>query len=103
VLIAVIDTGMDYNHPDLRGGRVRTDIDRDFVNNDEDAMDDHGHGAFVAGIAAANTNNGQGIAGVCPGCQVLPITVLRRTARVRQTVEPGALSTQPRPARRLSA
>jgi thermitase len=76
VLIAVVDTGVDYNHPDLRGGRVRTDIDRDFVNNDEDAMDDHGHGTFVAGIAAANTNNGQGIAGVCPGCQVLPIKVL---------------------------
>ena len=76
VLIAVIDTGVDYNHPDLRGGRVRTDIDRDFANNDEDAMDDHGHGTFVAGIAAASANNEQGIAGVCPDCQVLPIKVL---------------------------
>jgi len=76
-----VDTGVDYNHPDLRGGRVRTDIDRDFVNNDEDAMDDHGHGTFVAGIAAANTNNAQGIAGVCPGCQVLPIKVLTKDGR----------------------
>jgi len=52
VLIAVVDTGVDYNHPDLRGGRVRTDIDRDFANNDEDAMDDHGHGTFTHSSAA---------------------------------------------------
>lgn len=76
VLIAIIDTGVDYTHPDLAGGRVRTDIDRDFVNNDHDAMDDHGHGTFVAGIAAANTNNGVGIAGVCRGCKILPVKVL---------------------------
>jgi Subtilisin-like serine proteases len=81
VLIAVIDTGVDYNHPDLRGGRVRTDIDRDFVNNDEDAMDDHGHGTFVAGIAAASANNELGIAGVCPGCQMLPIKVLTKDGK----------------------
>ncbi|MBO9323842.1 MAG: peptidase S8 [Roseiflexus sp.] len=81
MLIAVVDTGVDYNHPDLRGGRVRTDIDRDFANNDEDAMDDHGHGTFVAGIAAASANNEQGIAGVCPGCQVLPIKVLTKDGR----------------------
>ncbi|MGQ9550759.1 MAG: S8 family serine peptidase, partial [Roseiflexus sp.] len=81
VLIAVIDTGVDYTHPDLSGGRVRTDIDRDFVNDDEDAMDDHGHGTFVAGIAAANTNNEQGIAGVCPGCQILPVKVLDKDGR----------------------
>jgi subtilisin family serine protease len=48
----VVDTGVDYNHPDLRGGRVRTDIDRDFANNDEDAMDDHGHGTFTHSSAA---------------------------------------------------
>lgn len=76
VLIAIIDTGVDYTHPDLAGGRVRTDIDRDFVNNDHNAMDDHGHGTFVAGIAAANTHNGAGIAGVCRGCQILPVKVL---------------------------
>lgn len=76
VLIAVIDTGVDYTHEELAGGRVRTDIDRDFINGDEDAMDDHGHGTFVSGIAAANANNAKGIAGLCRGCQILPVKVL---------------------------
>lgn len=76
VLIAIVDTGVDYNHPELAGGRVRTDIDRDFVNDDADAMDDHGHGTYCAGIAAANTNNSTGIAGICQGCQILPVKVL---------------------------
>lgn len=76
VLIAIVDTGVDYNHPELTGGRVRTDIDKDFINNDDDAMDDHGHGTYCAGIAAANTNNARGIAGVCQGCQILPVKVL---------------------------
>lgn len=76
ILIAIVDTGVDYNHPELAGGRVRTDIDKDFINNDDDAMDDHGHGTYCAGIAAANTNNARGIAGVCQGCQILPVKVL---------------------------
>ena len=75
-LIAIVDTGVDYNHPDLAGGRVRTDIDKDFINNDDDAMDDHGHGTYCAGIAAADTNNARGIAGVCQGCRILPVKVL---------------------------
>jgi len=46
------------------------------VNNDDDAIDDEGNGTHVAGIAAANTNNGQGIAGTCPQCSVLPLKTL---------------------------
>jgi hypothetical protein len=75
-MIAVIDTGVDYNHEDLHSSRIRTDIDYDFINNDDDAIDDHNHGTHVAGIAAANTYNHLGIAGVCPNCQILPIKVL---------------------------
>lgn len=75
ILVAVLDTGVNYNHPDLVG-QVRTDIDRDFVNNDDDAMDDHGHGTFCAGIISAKTNNAAGIAGVCPNCRILPVKVL---------------------------
>ena len=44
VLIAIIDSGVDYNHEDLKDGRVRTDIDHDYINKDDDAMDDAGHG-----------------------------------------------------------
>ncbi|MEI7847171.1 MAG: S8 family serine peptidase [Chloroflexota bacterium] len=76
VLIAVVDSGVLYTHPDLSGGRVRTDIDKDFVNNDSDAIDDNGHGTHIAGIIAANTNNGKGIAGICPKCTILPVKVL---------------------------
>jgi len=75
-LIGVIDTGIDYTNEDLSDGRVRTDIDKDFVNDDDDAMDDNGHGSHVGGIIAAKTNNAKGVAGVCPNCTLLPLKVL---------------------------
>ena len=64
VLIAVIDSGIDYRHEDLDDGRVRTDIDWDYVNFDDDAMDDNGHGTHVAGSIAAESNNGAGVTGL---------------------------------------
>lgn len=71
VIIAVIDTGIDFQHPDLvnkiqNGGY-------DFINSDDDPTDDNFHGTFVSGIAAAETNNGEGIAGVAWNCMVLPL------------------------------
>jgi len=75
VLIAVLDTGTDYIHPDL-SGKVRTDIDWDFVNNDDNARDDHGHGTHVSGIAAAATNNSIGVAGLGWDASILPLKVL---------------------------
>ncbi len=90
VLIAIVDTGVDYTHSDLAGGRIRTDIDHDFSNSDDDAMDDHGHGTFVAGIAAGDTNNNLGIAGVCQGCQILPVKVLNSEGKgTAETVSQG--------------
>lgn len=75
VVIAVIDTGVDYTHSELDGSKTLTDTDYDYQNNDDDARDDQGHGTHVAGIAAAETFNGQGIAGVCPLCRILPLKV----------------------------
>lgn len=76
--IAVVDTGVDYNHPDL-SGKVDTGQDWDFVNNDADAMDDNLHGTHVAGIAAANTNNSLGVAGVSINTNtILPVKVLNQ-------------------------
>jgi thermitase len=75
VMIAIVDTGVDLDHPDL-SAKVRTDIDWDYVNNDSTAMDDQGHGTHCAGVAAASTGNGVGIAGMCPNCQILPVKVL---------------------------
>lgn len=63
VIVAVIDTGIDWDHPDLEL-QVDTSIDYDFVNNDADAMDDNGHGTHCAGIIAGTINNFIGIAGL---------------------------------------
>jgi hypothetical protein len=76
VLIAVLDTGVDTTHPDLLGRLV---AGYDFINNTPILRDDNGHGTAVAGIIAANANNGHGIAGVAPKAQILPIKVADRT------------------------
>ena len=62
ILIAIVDTGIDYNHEDLKENYVA--LGYDWVNNDDDPMDDNGHGTHCAGIAAAVMDNNIGIAGV---------------------------------------
>jgi len=61
VIVAVVDTGVDYTHEDLYGRVIRG---YDYVNNDADPMDDQGHGTHCAGIIGATLNNRVGIAGV---------------------------------------
>ena len=74
VMVAVIDTGVDYNHPDLVGKVTKG---YDFVNGDADPMDDMGHGTHVAGIIAAKANNNNyGIAGVSWNAKILAIKAL---------------------------
>ncbi len=72
VKIAILDSGIDYTHPDLddnyQGGF-------DFVNYDNDPMDDYGHGTKVAGIIAAEDNN-FGILGVAPEASIYGVKVL---------------------------
>jgi thermitase len=55
IILAVIDSGVNAQHPDLSG---RLLAGYDFVNNDNDPQDDHGHGTHIAGIIAAVANNG---------------------------------------------
>ncbi|MDI6826147.1 MAG: S8 family serine peptidase [Candidatus Aenigmarchaeota archaeon] len=62
VLVAIVDTGIDYNHPDLADNYVN--LGYDWVNNDNDPMDDHGHGTHCAGIVAASLNNSLGVSGL---------------------------------------
>jgi len=62
VIVAIIDTGIDYTHPDLAANYVPLGFD--WVNNDTDPLDDNGHGTHCAGIVAATINNSIGIAGL---------------------------------------
>ncbi len=77
-IIAVIDTGVDYTHPDLMGKVIKG---YDFVNADNDPMDDNSHGTHVAGIAAARSNNGIGITGVSWKASILAVKVLNSQGR----------------------
>ena len=77
VVVAIIDTGIDYHHPALGGGfgpGFKVIGGWDFVNNDADPMDDHFHGTHVAGIVAAN---GDGLVGVAPEASLLSYKALR--------------------------
>jgi len=101
IIIADLDTGIDYNHRDLApniwrnpgesgldangkakesngidddaNGYVDDFLGWDFVNNRNLPWDDHGHGTHTAGIAAAEGGNGWGTSGVCPRCTIMPV------------------------------
>jgi len=74
VKVAIVDSGVDYTHPDLAGlfGAVKG---YDFVNGDNDPMDDNSHGTHVAGTVAAEID-GAGVLGVAPGVTLYALKVL---------------------------
>ena len=76
VTIAVLDTGVDLDHPDLDEQVVSG---FDFVNYDSEADDDQGHGTHMAGTIAAETNNGEGVAGINWHAGLMPVKVLDET------------------------
>jgi subtilisin family serine protease len=94
VIVAVVDTGADFRHPDLRGRLVRRPGSNILANTAARcpfqpalagarssravAQDDNGHGTHVSGIVAAATGNRIGVAGVAPRARVLPVKVLDR-------------------------
>lgn len=93
VVVAVVDTGVDFTHPDIRDNiltqenKPGTDITTaarpsghmicyNAAENNDKCMDNHGHGTHVAGIIAAIKNNNRGIAGVAPEAKIMPVKVL---------------------------
>lgn len=94
IVVAVIDSGLDLSHPDAPqyiwqnplevpdnsvdddGNGLIDDVHGwNFLDENHDFTDVRGHGTFVAGIIAAKTNNGIGIAGINPGAVIMPIKV----------------------------
>jgi len=94
VIIAIVDTGVDYTHPDLsdniwinedeipnngidddNNGYVDDIHGYDFGDNDSDPLDQWNHGTHCSGIAAAKSNNTIGIAGVSWNCTIMPIKI----------------------------
>jgi thermitase len=76
VIIAVVDTGVDSDHPDLANSLVSG---YNSIENTIKTEDDQGHGTHVAGIAAGIINNGKGIAGVSGKSKIMPVKVLDST------------------------
>src|SRR5687767_11409274 len=80
-VVAVIDTGVNYNHDDLvanmwNGGPTFPHHGWDFVDDDDDPIDAEGHGTHVAGTIAGRGNNGLGVAGVCWQAAIMAVRVL---------------------------
>jgi subtilisin family serine protease len=73
IVVAVVDTGVDGNHPDLHGALVPG---WNVIAGNANTADDHGHGTAVAGVIAARSNNRTGGAGICWRCLVMPIKAL---------------------------
>jgi hypothetical protein len=70
--IAILDTGVDLDHPEF-AGRLLPGFN--FINNTPNVDDDNGHGTAVAGLAAAEGNNNEGMAGIAWQAQLLPYKV----------------------------
>jgi subtilisin family serine protease len=75
LILAIVDTGVDYKHPDLAAKLLPG---YNTVDGNATVEDGNGHGTHCAGIASAITNNGVGVAGVAPNVKVLPVQVLSK-------------------------
>lgn len=84
MVVAIIDSGVDYNHPDLAANIWSSPKNKsvhgwNFVNNTSNVMDDNGHGTHIAGIIGAVGNNGIGVAGVNWHVQIMALKFLDKS------------------------
>ncbi|MEZ0313987.1 MAG: S8 family serine peptidase [Myxococcota bacterium] len=82
MIISILDSGVDVTHPDLADKIVSPRDTLRQTDTAEPAAND-AHGTACAGIAAASTNNAEGIAGVCPACSILPVRLLDQNGFTR--------------------
>ncbi|MDM8531191.1 S8 family peptidase [Anaerolineales bacterium HSG25] len=92
VIIAVLDTGIDSDHPDLEHKIVGG---KNYIDDNADPEDDNGHGTHIAGIIAASTNNDTGMAGISWESRIMPLKVLDAdqegdTNKVAQAIQDAA-------------
>jgi len=78
IKVAIIDSGVDYTHPDLDANFNSANRGYDFVNGDSNPMDDNGHGTHCAGIVAAEDDS-SGVVGVAPEADLYALKVLNRS------------------------
>ena len=74
ITVAVVDSGVAFDHPEFAGSSIVPGYD--YAYNDSDPSDNQGHGTHVTGILVAGLNNGIGMAGLAPGVNVLEVKVL---------------------------
>ncbi len=90
IVVAVIDTGIDPNHPDLRDNICRTGPHKeygfDFVTNKRNPLDSHGHGTHVAGILGATAKTAAGASGVAPNICIMAVRYYSETASGAQNL-----------------
>lgn len=86
VIIAIIDGGTNLTHPDLASKIVPG---TDFGSGDNDPMDEDGHGSMTAGLAAAVTDNGAGVAGACWNCKIMPVKVFDGDSGTNEAIIDG--------------
>lgn len=90
-VIAIIDSGVDYTHEDLASpGKVIKGMN--FIANTSDPMDDYGHGTGVAGVAAADGNNGIGIPGMSWASPIVAEKVVAANSYVNLDLLPAAIN-----------
>lgn len=97
-IVAVVDTGVDYTHPDLKANMwhnthqptLKGEFGFDFIRGDDDPMDENGHGSHCAGIIGAVGNNEIGISGVNQSIKIMALRVLDENGTAYLEHEIGA-------------